>query len=119
MSDLEAFKAKLAASREKWLPVGKYKILVRRPPQLKRSELQDKSVGNNSFLIALLLECVKDWRGVTAGDLLPGEGAQELEFSPDLLDSLLEDKDVRTEFIAAFMNFWFERDKAEESSAKN
>ena len=67
----EEFKARLAASREKWVEIGDGRaLLLRRPSYLQQCEMRDKSPGAESYMTALIQTSAKDWRGFTAAGIL-------------------------------------------------
>lgn len=117
---LEEFKAKLAASREKWVTVQEGKeILMHRPDYILQCELQDKSPGTESYMASLLLACAKDWRGFSMADLIPGEPTELIAFDKSLLLHLMDQTDWRNKITAAFVEFWVAHKKHQEQAEKN
>ena len=117
---LDAFRDRLTASREKWVNVGESReILMRRPAYAVQCDLRDKAAGDESYMLALLLACAKDWRGFTLDYLLPGEAADTLPFDSEWMQSVLDDKTLRAPIVAAFVEFWAGANQAREQTEKN
>lgn len=119
MSDLESFKAMLAASREQEVAVAHIHITLHRPTQIELAEIQDRAIGKNSYTALLMQSCVRGWRGVMASDLFPGGDDTPVDYAPELLDALLENETIGPLFTTAFLTFWGRKKQAEEGAAKN
>lgn len=116
----DAFKAKLAASREKWINVGESReILFRRPSYATQCVLRDKASGDESYMLAVLSESAKDWRGFTADYILPGEPSEQVAFDTDLLQAVFDDSYKRAQIVGAFVEFWVSQAKEREQAEKN
>lgn len=116
----EEFKARLAASREKWVEIGDGRaLLLRRPSYLQQCEMRDKSPGAESYMTALIQTSAKDWRGFTAADLLPGEPDEPIKFDAEMMQAAMDNQELRGKISGAFVEFWIEAFKQREQAEKN
>lgn len=94
---MSALVERMRAQRERWVDVGGYGFLLRRPTALQMAVWRRSGADERT----LLAEAVVGWRGVRERDLVSSGGETEIPFEadtciewlsdrPDLLDGVLD-----------------------------
>lgn len=125
--DLQVLKARINAAREKWVTLGARQFLVRRPTELDVQRLAARGLGGRQVNLEMVLESVRDWRGVTVADLLDGEDAAELTaeqraelvpFDREAFEFYIADRSVEVGEIAGAIGELMEARAAREKEKK-
>lgn len=86
------FKAKILASRERWVDACGYRFLIRRMADIPLARLWANTKGSGDFSIELVLRQVVGWDGITEAVLAPGGGDEPVPFDEELFRLWVEDR---------------------------
>lgn len=128
-TDIADLRRKQLASREFTVTVGAASYTLRLPTQHEkqvqamraRGTEPDADAAMSALLLRLLLErAVVGWSGVVASQLVPGAGADVVDFAPDAVPLLLDgDPDTALALTDAFVRRENERNNRVDAAAKN